>query len=197
MKARTGLFSLALVAAAAVTTTAEAHTGGAATTGLAHGLAHPFGGLDHLLAMISIGVFAFLAGGRAVWLVPATFVAMMAAGGAIGIAGIGLPFVEVGIALSVVVTGALVALGRKLPIAGAMALVGIFAVLHGHAHGAEMPAAAAATSYGTGFVIATALLHAAGLAAAWGASRLLNTGAVRLAGAAVAAAGVALLGGAA
>ena len=179
-----------------MTTAAEAHTGGAAATGLAVGFVHPFGGLDHLLAMLSFGVFAFLAGGRAVWLVPATFVAMMAIGGAIGIIGIGLPFVETGIALSVVVTGILVAAGRKLPIAGAMALVGVFAIFHGHAHGAEIPAAASALSYGAGFMMATALLHGAGLAGAFGASLLLSAGAVRTAGAAAAAAGVALLGGA-
>src|SRR4051812_2435979 len=103
-------------------------------------------------------------GGRALWLVPLSFVAMMALGGALGIAGVNIPFVEVGIGLSVVALGAAVALRLDMPVAGAMAFVGFFAVFHGYAHGAEMPDTASGLAYGAGFVLAMALLHGAGIA---------------------------------
>jgi urease accessory protein len=196
MKVRTGTFSLAMVVAATLTTAAEAHTGATAPTGFAYGFVHPFGGIDHILTMFSVGVFAFLLGGSVIWLVPAAFVVAMAVGGTFGLSGMEIPFVEAGIALSVVATGLFVALGRKLPVALAMGLVGIFAIFHGHAHGAEMPAAATPLSYAAGMVFATVLLHATGLVGAHAVSRLLSAGAVRLAGAAVAAAGLALFGGA-
>jgi urease accessory protein len=142
---------------------ALAHTGVGDATGLAHGFMHPIAGIDHVLAMVAVGVFAALLGGRALWLVPASFVVMMAAGGALGMAGIGLPFVEIGIGLSVVVLGIAVALHFNMPVAAAMALVGFFAIFHGHAHGAEMPETGSGFEYGLGFVLATALLHVAGL----------------------------------
>jgi urease accessory protein len=104
-----------------------------------HGFEHPISGLDHILAMVMVGVFAWQLGGRALWLVPMSFVLMMAAGGALGVAGIDVPFVEVGIAFSVIVLSMGVALGIKTPVAAAMAVVGLFAIFHGHAHGAEMP----------------------------------------------------------
>jgi urease accessory protein len=106
---------------------------------------------------------AYQLGGRALWLVPASFVLAMTAGGALGLAGIPVPFVEVGIAASVLVLGAIVAFGVKAPVAVAMALVAAFAVFHGHAHGAEMPAGGSIAAYAAGFVLATALLHAAGV----------------------------------
>lgn len=121
-------------------------------------------GLDHVLAMVMVGVFAFQLGGRATWLVPTTFVLVMALGGALGAAGINVPFVELGIALSVVVLGAIVALDVKAPLAAALGIVGLFAIFHGHAHGAEMPDNAAGAAYAAGFMIATALLHLTGLA---------------------------------
>ncbi|SMF29061.1 urease accessory protein [Tistlia consotensis] len=155
---------IALAAAAALLpAVAEAHVGVGPTSGFLHGFWHPLSGLDHVLAMVMVGVFAWQLGGRALWLVPATFVAVMAAGGALGAAGIGLPFVEVGIALSVVVLGAVVALGVQAPLAVATGLVGLFAIFHGHAHGAEMPESAGGLAYGGGFLAATALLHLAGL----------------------------------
>lgn len=176
---------------------AFAHTGDHAT-GLAHGFAHPITGLDHILAMVMVGVFAWQLGGRAVWLVPATFVAVMALGGALGMAGVGVPFVEIGIALSVVILGAVVAFGVKAPIAAAMALVGVFAVFHGHAHGMEMPADAAGLTYGIGFMLGTALLHIGGIAIGFVIGRLAerNGPAVtRAAGALVGVAGVGILTG--
>ena len=172
---------------------AQAHTGVGPTAGFAAGFSHPLMGLDHVLAMVTVGLWAAMLGGRALWLVPLAFVAAMAGGGVLGAAGIGLPFVEMMIAGSIVALGALAALRARLPIVLGMALVGLFAVFHGHAHGAEMPAAASAALYGLGFAVATALLHAAGIGVGVLAGRtaLLARGA----GAAVALAGVALLAG--
>lgn len=190
---------LAIAALAAlVPSVAFAHTGVGDTSGFAHGFLHPITGLDHVLAMVMVGVFAYQLGGRALWLVPATFVAVMAIGGALGVAGIGVPFVEAGIALSVIVLGAVVAFRVKLPTALAMAVVGLFAIFHGHAHGSEMPENAAGAAYGLGFLLATALLHAAGIGLGfllgWAAER---KGALvtRTAGAAAAVAGIAILAG--
>ncbi len=177
---------------------AFAHTGVGATHGFSHGFAHPLGGLDHLLAMVTVGIFAWQLGGRAVWAVPATFVALMAVGGALGIGGIDVPFVELGIALSVIVLGGVVAFGLKAPLAAAMAIVGFFAIFHGHAHGAEMPADASGLAYGLGFMSATGLLHLAGIGIGMAIGRfgeLHGERFVRGAGAAVAVAGVGILAG--
>lgn len=142
---------------------AFAHTGQGAIGGFAQGFAHPIFGIDHVLAMIAVGLFAGQLGDRALWLVPAAFVGVMALGGALGVAKVAVPAVEIGIALSVVVLGAVVAFGLKAPVPLAMLLVGVFAVFHGHAHGMEMPEAAAGLTYGVGFMLATALLHGAGI----------------------------------
>lgn len=125
---------------AGLPTAALAHTGVGDTAGLVHGFLHPMGGLDHVLAMLAVGVLAALLGGRALILVPLSFVAMMAVGFVLGLGGVALPLVELGIALSVIVIGAAAAWGGRLPVAAAMSLVGAFAIFHGHAHGAEMPA---------------------------------------------------------
>jgi urease accessory protein len=154
---------LAFLAAFLAPTAALAHTGVGDTSGFMHGFMHPLGGLDHQLAMILVGIFAYQLGGRAMWLVPLTFVAVMAFGGFLGIAGIPVPFIEIGITLSVVVLGAIVAFGVKVPIAVAMGIVGLFAVFHGHAHGSEMPMDASGLDYGLGFMFATLVLHAAGI----------------------------------
>lgn len=177
---------------------AFAHTGHGATSGFTHGFAHPIGGLDHVLAMVLVGMLAFQFGGRALYALPASFVGLMAGGGALGIAGIDIPFVETGIALSIVVLGAAVALLLKGPLVAAMALVGLFAIFHGHAHGAEMPADSSSLAYGTGFMLATALLHAAGLGFGFALARIgaANGGAVlRVTGGAAAGLGVAVLTG--
>lgn len=151
------------IAAALLPTAAFAHTGVGETSGFMHGFEHPVSGLDHILAMVLVGIFAFQLGRRALWLVPVTFVLAMAGGGALGIARIDVPFVEIGIALSVVVFGLIVALGVKAPVAIAMAVVGLFAIFHGHAHGAEMPEDTGGFAYAAGFMIATALLHIVGI----------------------------------
>lgn len=173
---------------------ALAHTGIGQAAGFAQGFAHPPGGLDHVLAMVLVGVLAFQMAGRARWLLPAGFLAAMAAGGLAGMAGLALPLVEAGIALSVVVLGLAVAARMRPPTALALGLVGLFAVFHGHAHGAEMPAEGGAAAYAAGFLLATALLHAAGLALGAVVGRV-GTMAVRGAGAAAAVAGVAILAG--
>lgn len=158
---KSGLLALA---AAALPAVASAHPAIGEAAGFSHGFTHPISGLDHILAMVMVGVFAFQLGGRATWLVPATFVLVMALGGGLGVAGINVPFVETGIALSVVVLGAAIALNVKAPLAAALGTVGLFALFHGHAHGAEMPENVTGVAYAAGFMIATTLLHIAGLA---------------------------------
>ena len=171
MRTLASLLALALVA---LPTAAFAHTGAGDTAGFLHGFEHPIGGLDHILAMVAVGVFAFVLGGRALWLVPLSFVGMMAVGFLLGVGQIEVPFVELGIALSSVVIGGVAALGRPVPVVAAMALVGVFAIFHGHAHGAEMPADAGGLTYALGLVTATTLLHAAGIAGAMGVARLVG-----------------------
>ncbi|MEQ9560556.1 MAG: HupE/UreJ family protein [Rhodospirillales bacterium] len=142
---------------------ALAHTGAGSASGFAAGFAHPVLGLDHVLAMVAVGILAAQLGGRSLWLVPAAFVAMMAVGGLMGVSALGLPFVEIGIVGSIVVLGAVIAAGRQLPVALAMALVGALALFHGHAHGTEMPVTAGGLEYGFGFMAATTALHVAGI----------------------------------
>src|SRR5690348_12180730 len=157
---------LALPVAALLTvaaTAAQAHTGTGDTAGFTHGFTHPLGGIDHVLVMVAVGLFAAHLGSRALWLVPLSFVSVMITGGVLGMAGIEVPFVEIGIGLSVVALGLAVALGLHLPTAAAMALVGLFAIFHGHAHGAEMPESISGLEYAAGFVIATAMLHVCGI----------------------------------
>ena len=158
-------FVRAIIAALSlVPTAAFAHTGVGDGHGFVHGFAHPLGGLDHILAMVTVGLFAWQLGGRALWLVPASFVLAMTAGGALGMADISVPFVELGIAASILVLGIIVAAGVKAPVAIATGLVGAIAIFHGHAHGTEMPIDASGAAYAAGFVLATALLHASGIA---------------------------------
>ena len=143
---------------------ALAHTGGHPASGFTSGFAHPFSGFDHMLAMIAVGLFAAVLGGKALWAVPASFVFMMLVGGIMGFIGIRIPAAEVGIATSVVVLGAILAAGSIRFSSVAIALTGVFAIFHGYAHGAEMPAESAPALYGLGFSSATVLLHSAGIA---------------------------------
>jgi urease accessory protein len=183
--------SMSALMALAAATPALAHTGHETASGVLAGIAHPMGGLDHVLAMVSVGLFAAALGGRALWALPASFVGMMLVGGALGMTGIAVPAVEAGIAASVIVLGAVVLLGRAWPVGAAMALVGFFAVFHGYAHGAEIPAGAGAALYSLGFTLASILLH--GLGIALGSVTACQAHARRLAGASVAVAGVVLL----
>lgn len=194
MPVRAGL----ALAAILLPTLAFAHTGAGHTAGFLHGFEHPLFGIDHVLAMVTVGIFAWQLGGRALWLVPLTFVLVMAIGGGLGVAGVDVPFVELGIALSVVVLGAVVAFGVKAPLAVAMGLVGLFAIFHGHAHGTEMPLDASGLTYGLGFMLGTALLHLTGLAAGYAIGALGNrygNAIVRGSGAVIALAGVGIVTG--
>src|SRR5580704_17252660 len=155
--------SLTLIATVALPTIAAAHPGHDGAPGFIHGFLHPLGGLDHILAMVAVGLFAARLGGRALWLVPASFVAAMAAAGFAGMAGFALPHVEAGIALSILVLGAAIAFDTTMPVAAAMGLVAFFAVFHGYGHGAEMPETASGLAYGGGFLAAAAALHVAGI----------------------------------
>jgi len=177
---------------------AFAHAGHGDTAGFIHGFEHPIGGIDHVLAMVAVGVFAFLMGGRALRLVPMSFVGAMVIGFALGLAQVEVPFVELGIALSSVVIGCAAAMGRPMPVAFAASLAGIFAVFHGHAHGAEMPADTSGLIYAAGFVTATALLHLTGIAAASGVARMIGRhgqSAARIAGGVFALGGLGVLAG--
>ncbi len=169
---------------------AEAHPGSPAHD-LVHGFLHPIGGLDHVLAMVAVGLLAAQLGGRALWLVPSAFVGVMAVAAMVGAAGITPSHVETGLAASVLVLGAVVALGLGMPASLAAIIVGVFAIFHGVAHGAEIPPTVAGLSYGAGFVAATALLHAAGIGAGL-LVRHLTAGAyvLRAAGGAIAAVGI-------
>lgn len=152
------------LAAILLPTTAFAHPGHGDAVGFLHGLQHPVTGIDHMLAMVMVGIFAVQRGGRAVWVLPLTFMLVMAAGGAIGMAGLTLPRVETHIAMSVVLIGAVVALQVAVSTGIAATVTGFFALFHGHAHGTEMPVDGSAFEYAAGFLVATALLHAVGIA---------------------------------
>jgi urease accessory protein len=191
----------ALLAAVLLTlaaSSAQAHDGIGVAGGFGHGFAHPIGGLDHVLAMVAVGVFATRLGGRALILVPVSFIAMMIVGGAVGMAGSGLPLVEIGIGLSVVVLGLCAASGYRMPVSAAMAVAAIFALFHGHAHGAEVPDSLSALEYLAGFVLGTSLLHAVGIAIGLAPRRLgqaLGGPVPRIAGGVIALAGIAILAG--
>jgi urease accessory protein len=183
---------------ASVPAVASAHTG-FGTHGFLHGFTHPLSGIDHLLAMVAVGVFAANLGGRALWAVPLAFMSFMAVGAAFGVAGMPVPFVEFGIALSSIVLGLAIVVRLDWPVAAAMGLVGLFAIFHGHAHGAEMPVDASGVAYAAGFVTATGLLHLAGIAIGFGIGAAAGSRARRITqagGLAVAAAGVLVMGGA-
>lgn len=177
---------------------AYAHAGNGEAGGFLLGLAHPFSGLDHACAMLAVGLWAAQTGGRSVWGVPLTFVGVMTLGGALPLLDISLPFVEQGIVLSVLLLGVLIAAAIRLPLWLSCSMVGSFALWHGHAHGAEMPAAASAMAYASGFVLATTLLHAFGIAFGLGMRRLpvmgraasVGEGAIHFAGVSIALCGV-------
>ena len=161
-------------------------------SGLAAGLMHPFSGMDHLLAMVAVGLWAAQGGGRKVWLLPATFMTMLAVGAGLAMQWQSLPMVEAGIATSVLALGLLVALSMQLPAAFAVAVTALFGFFHGYAHGLELPESAAPASYALGFLAATALLHASGVAVGIAARRWHELLA-RMLGVAIAASGVYLL----
>lgn len=196
---RTGLTRVIGVAFTLVTLapTAASALIGNGSHGFVHGFLHPLAGADHVLTMVAVGLLASQLGGRALWLLPATFMAVVALGGMLAFAGEAMPGVELGIAASVFVLGTLMALGLKAPVAGAAAIAGMFAIFHGHAHGSELPDGAAAAAYASGFLSATALLHVGGIGLGVLLGRMSEASGLalhRLGGAGVALAGIALLG---
>lgn len=155
---------LFVAAALAIAPSAWSHDGTTLPYGsFLSGLTHPVLGLDHLLAMVSVGILSAQIGGKAIWTVPGTFVVIMALGGFLGWVDIGLSAIEVGIAFSVLALGTAIAADRRVPLVAAMSAVGVFAVFHGYAHGAEMPTVAKPVTYALGFMTGTALLHLAGV----------------------------------
>ncbi len=169
---------------------AWAHEQAGQAAGFVTGMLHPVSGLDHVLAMIAVGLWGAQLGAPAIWLLPVTFPLVMAFGGFLGLLGVPVPGVEIGIALSAILLGAMVATQSRPPLWLAAALVGFFAVFHGHAHGTELPAGESGLLYSVGFVVVTGLLHATGIAIGlvhrWRKGRI----ALRGAGALVGAAGV-------
>ena len=165
---------------------AHAHPGhGAEVGGIGWGLAHPFTGLDHILAMIAVGLWAVQLGKRALWLLPLSFVGAMAAGAALGISGVQLPFVEPAILASVIALGAVVALAARLPLGVSVVAVAVAALFHGQAHGGEILSNAAGFQTVMGVVIATAVLHMLGVAGALGLQRIAQSRVIRVAGATI------------
>ncbi|RWN08560.1 MAG: HupE/UreJ family protein [Mesorhizobium sp.] len=170
---------------------AYAHVGIGTASSFTAGFMHPLSGLDHMTVMIAVGLWAALKGGKAVLAWPAAFVGVMLVGGALGMLHMPLPFVEPGILASVVTLGLLVALAIDLPVSAGVAIIGLFALFHGHAHGTEVPENAGGLEYMAGFAIATLLLHAAGIAAGLSLG-IRFRGVARAAGAACAAIGIGL-----
>jgi urease accessory protein len=172
---------------------AEAHIRQGEATGFLSGLAHPISGLDHIIAMVAVGLWGAQLGAPAIWLLPVTFPMVMAFGGFLGLIGIPLPGVEIGIALSGLLLGAMVLFEAKAPLYLAAVLVGIFGLYHGHAHGAELPPGENGLLYSLGFVLATGALHAAGIGIGtihrwrWGRAAL------RMAGAGISVGGISFL----
>jgi urease accessory protein len=194
MRATIVRLASAVMAFVVATAPALAHTG-EGTGGFLAGLMHPVFGPDHVVAMVAVGLWGVFLGAPAIWMLPVVFPLVMAFGGVLGILGVPIPGVETGIASSAVVLGLMVALAARPPLWAAAVLVGAFAIFHGYAHGKELPDGANAIAYSVGFVIATGLLHLCGIAfgllTRWPFGKL----AVRAAGGAIAATGVAYLGG--
>lgn len=189
-------FHARLVVAAALAATslpAFAHSETGQASGFLTGFAHPFSGLDHVLAMVAVGLWGAQLGAPAIWILPVTFPLVMAFGGFLGLVGVGIPGVELGIAASALLLGAAVMTERRIPLFAAAALVGFFAIFHGHAHGTELPEGQSGLLYSLGFVVATGCLHAFGIAVGavhrWPSGRV----ALRVAGSVVSLAGLVFL----
>lgn len=189
--------SIALILSVGAASPAFAHLNPAEHGSFAAGLSHPLFGADHVLAMVGVGLWAFLVGGRALWAIPSAFVVTMLLGFAAALAGIGLPFVEPTVAASVVVLGLLALIALQVPVVVGMAVVGFFALFHGYAHGGEL-GSATSLPFMVGFALATVLLHAAGLGLGFAGNALAHRGriATRMAGGLTALAGLWLVAGA-
>jgi urease accessory protein len=171
---------------------AHAHIGVGVASGWAHGVLHPFLGLDHLCAMLAVGLWAKQMGGRALWSIPLTFVSVMALGGLLGMGAMSLPFIENGIFFSLIALGFLVAVAIQLPLSVSACIVGVFALFHGYAHVAEMPQSASGLFYALGFMLSTTMLNVAGILMATGLAKIGRSQWLRFIGACIAMFGGAL-----
>ena len=186
---RSALLTLSLLL---IPTLAHAHVGIGETSGFLRGMGHPLSGIDHICAMVAAGLWASQLGGRSLWLVPLTFLMVMAAGGLLGMSGVTLPFVEQGIIASVLILGVFIATAIRLPLVASVTLVGLFALCHGHAHGAEMPTSASGLQFAMGFVFATIIFHTLGIGLGLAIQKQGRPIAVRLAGLAIICCGASL-----
>jgi len=188
MRFLSGSRGLAAGCLAAVTPSALAHMQAGQATGFLTGFLHPISGLDHVLAMVAVGLWGAQLGAPAIWVLPVAFPLVMAMGGMLGFLGVPIAGIEYGIAASAILLGAAVAFELRLPLVVAALLIGFFAVFHGHAHGTELPPGQSALLYSMGFVMATGCLHAVGIAIGvvhrwmWGQRLLRAAGAVVLVG---------------
>ena len=187
MKSRIHLSPRALLIAVLLALSAQpafAHPQKGEAVGFVTGFLHPISGLDHVLAMVAVGLWGAQLGAPAIWLLPVAFPMVMAFGGMLGLMGVPIPGIEYGIALSAILLGVAVMFEVRPPLGVAAALVGFFAIFHGHAHGTELPPGQSALLYSIGFVIATGLLHALGIGIgtvhrwAWGQRALRFAGAL-------------------
>jgi urease accessory protein len=198
MRLRTNALGLLAIAVplvlAAVATPALAHSENGVAIDFWGGFTHPIFGPDHVIAMVAVGLWGAFLGAPAIWTLPVVFPLVMAVGGALGVAGMPLPGVETGIAVSAIMLGGMVAFAAKPPLWIAAVLVGAFAIFHGHAHGAELPVGADAVAFSMGFVVATGTLHLGGITfgglSHWPAGSI----AVRVAGGVISLLGFAYLG---
>lgn len=189
MKLRPSLF-LALGTVMVASTPAWAHPEAGVPGGLLSGFLHPLSGLDHMVAMVSVGLWGAMLGAPAIWVLPIAFPLVMALGGVLGVLGVPVPPPELMIALSAVVLGLAVACAARAPLWVAGIIVASFAIFHGYAHGQELPESSNALAYGVGFVVATGLLHAVGISAGLLTRYRSGAFAIRLVGAGVAVLGV-------
>lgn len=193
MKWRTIAISIGAILAVAACPAAHAHSTEGVAGGFVSGVLHPILGFDHLAAMVAVGLWGAFLGMPAIWILPVVFPLVMAFGGALGIAGVPLPGVELWIAASAVVLGVCVALAFRAPVWVAAVIVGAFAIFHGHAHGTELPQAADPLAYAAGFVLATGALHLCGIAIGMLSKYQIGQYAVRIGGVGIAAVGMAFL----
>jgi urease accessory protein len=174
---------------------AFAHAAGeAAGAGFVTGFLHPLSGIDHVLAMLAVGMWGAQLGNPAIWALPVAFPMVMAWGGVAGILGVPLPAVELGITISVIVLGSMIALDQRPPVWGAAVIVAFFAIFHGYAHGTELPGQTSAVAYSAGFVVATGLIHLSGIGIGFATKLPHGTGILRVGGGAIAVAGLLLAG---
>jgi urease accessory protein len=183
--------TLPLLAVMVLPGLAQAHPGlPGHTHGFENGLAHPLAGLDHILAMVAVGVWAAPRGGRALWAVPLAFVSVMALGGMLGMAGGALPFAETGIAASVLILGIFIAASVRLALPASVIIVGLFALFHGFAHGTAVSATDSGLAFGTGFLLATAILHLGGISLGLAARQTASRQLIRYMGGVIAVCGL-------